>query len=163
MHFQEVKEILGLNNLDQEGGWFNEIYRCKVPSSQQDRCCGTSIYYALAGKQISKFHKVTSDEIWLYHAGTPARQILLYEDGHWEEHIIGPDLKAGQRPQSIIPAGTWQGASLIDQSDESWGLFGATVFPGFEYNDFSVCPASELMNKFPDAKDAIINAKLNID
>lgn len=161
MNFDEVRKLLNLDTLDVEGGYFNQIYKCNVPASQPNRFCGTSIYYALGGKQVSKWHKVASDEIWFYHAGTPAQQILLFPDGHWELHIIGPDLKAGQRPQSIIPKGVWQAASLIDQSEDSWGLFGATVFPGFEFEDFEDSPASELMPKWPSAADAIKNAHLD--
>lgn len=162
MNFEEVKELMGLNTLDFEGGYYNEIYRCKVPSSIPNRICGTSIYYALTDKTVSKWHKVASDEIWHYHAGTSVVQILLFEDGHVEKHIIGANLKEGERPQSIIPAGTWQAARLTDCSEGKWGLFGATVFPGFEFSDTCTAEWSELASKWPEAEKMVKEAKLDI-
>ena len=77
--------------------------------------------------------------------------MLLFPDGKWEDTIIGADLENGQRPQSVIPAGTWQAAGLLDRSPESWGLFGAAVFPGFEYKDFMEGEGSVLAKEFPSA------------
>ena len=160
MSFEDVQRELKLNTLDFEGGYFSEIYRCKTQATTAGHSCGTSIYYALKGKQVSRWHKVAVDEIWHYEAGSAAEQILLYEDGHFERHIIGPKLLEGQRPQSIIPAGTWQAASLVDQSEKSWGLFGATCFPGFEYSDTEVEKAEELIKKWPEAEKTIRDANL---
>ena len=152
-----------MDSLDFEGGSFHEIYRCSVPASIPNRSCGTSIYYALEAKNVSRWHLVESDEIWFYHAGTPALQILLFPDGHFEKHIIGPNLKAGERPQSIIPVGVWQAARLVDDSENSWGLFGATVFPGFEFSIAKVANWSELAQKWPNAVDLVKESKLDIE
>ena len=160
---QEVLDELKLVPLVVEGGYFNEIYRSKMPSSNPSRCCGTSIYFLLDDKSVSRFHLLSgADEIWFYHAGSPAVQILLFPDGHWEKTIIGPDILKGQRPQSIIPAGTWQGAILLDKAPGSWGLFGAVCYPGFEYDDYTEKSAEELFQKWPEAKQTIIDLGLNV-
>ena len=158
--FEDVQKMFNLNTLDFEGGYFNEIYKCKINAELPGHSCGTSIYYALHGKKVSRWHRVEVDEIWHYEAGTAAKQILLFEDGHFEVRIIGGKILQGERPQSIIPAGTWQAASLVDQSEDKWGLFGATCFPGFEYSDTSVKKAEELIDKWPEAEQAIKEANL---
>jgi len=157
MNRQQVIKALDLEPLTIEGGFFNEIYRSSdtVTLSGRDRCLGTSIYYMLDGASISDWHRVASDEIWYYHAGSAAVQLLLYPDGSWSEVVIGSDLIAGQRPQSIILAGTWQAALLLDRSEGSWGLFGASVFPGFEYDDFELGNGMELSKMYLDASQRI--------
>lgn len=143
---------LNLVHLDIEGGFFRETYRSNIKAfSETPRSAGTCIYYMLTEKDISDWHKVASDEIWLYHAGSPAVQLLLFPDGRWEERIIGPDVLSGQVPQSLIPANTWQAAVLMNRDKDDWGLFGALVVPGFEYSDFTLGKRDELSVKYPDA------------
>ena len=60
----------------------------------------------IRGNSVSKWHKVASDEIWFFHAGTPAEQFLLFDNGAREQRILGVDILKGERPQSIIPAKT---------------------------------------------------------
>ncbi len=154
MQTKEVIDKLGLTPLTIEGGYFRETYR-STSATVSGKCCGTCIYYLLDGKGKSDWHQVASDEIWLYHAGISAIQLLLFPDGHWEERRIGNDLAAGEVPQSVIPAGTWQAAVLSSQAANDWGLFGATVFPGFEYSDFTPGIGKELCLKYPAAADRI--------
>jgi predicted cupin superfamily sugar epimerase len=114
----EVINLLGLTPLTVEGGYFSETFRSTAGARRGDteRSAGTCIYYLLDPLSVSAWHKVASDEIWLYQAGVPARQLLLFDNGSWEERIIGPDLGKGERPQSVIPAGTWQAAVLDERS-----------------------------------------------
>ena len=149
---EEVIKSLGLEPLPVEGGFFKETYRSKtLAKAVMPHCAGTCIYYLMRGKGISAWHKVAADEIWLYHAGSAARQMLLFPDGSWTERLIGSNFANGEKPQSLIPAGTWQAASLLDRSAESWGLFGAVVVPGFEYEDFQEGCASTLSAAYPSA------------
>ena len=149
---KQIIEALKLEPLSVEGGFFKETYRSKVQAATPSpRCAGTCIYYLMTAKDISNWHKVASDEIWLYHAGSAAVQLLLLPDGSWEERIIGPDVVNGQVPQSLIPAGAWQAAVLLERDEESWGLFGATVHPGFEYADFQIGDAKSLAKDYPEA------------
>ncbi len=151
MTANEVIEKLKLAPLAVEGGHFCETYRSEKKLENGD-CLGTSICYLLKSSEISRWHKVSKDEIWHYHAGSPAIQMLLYPDGSWKEIIIGADIAGGHLPQSLIPAGVWQAAVLMDNSINSWGLFGATVFPGFEYKDYTEGKGSDLAKKFPSAE-----------
>ncbi|MDD3119382.1 MAG: cupin domain-containing protein [Victivallales bacterium] len=151
MKIQNVIAALQLTPLPLEGGYFREIYRSHHAAASPGKCCGTCIYYLLDGPGQSAWHRVAADEIWLYHAGTAAIQVLLFPDGHWEERRIGSNLLAGERPQSLIPAGVWQAAVLQSRTPADWGLFGAAVFPGFEYDDFTAGSGKELCRSHPDA------------
>ncbi|MDD5598314.1 MAG: cupin domain-containing protein [Victivallaceae bacterium] len=157
MRAEEVIKLLQLEPLSVEGGFYNEIYRSKLFAEVdgKPRCCGTGIYYLMTRKDISAWHKVNADEIWVYHGGSPAVQFLVFPDGSPEKRIIGCDLKNGQQPQSVIPAGVWQAAILLDRGADAWGLFGAMVFPGFEYEDFTGAAVAEMIEKFPHLKKEI--------
>ena len=146
-----IIEKLKLQPLTVEGGYFYETYRSTSMLADGQHSCGTCIYYLMKGNDYSNWHKVASDEIWLYHAGTPAIQLLLFSDGTWTERVIGPDIMDGQVPQSFIPAGTWQAAVLLSREPADWGLFGAAVFPSFEYADFTVGSGRELARTYPAA------------
>ena len=162
MNKDEVIKELELEPLIPEGGMFRQIYKCQLKCRDRDRARGTSIYYLLDSDTISKWHNVKSDEIWHYHAGSPAVQVLLFPDGKWERRVIGPNLKAGERPQSIIPAGVWQAAVLVDRTPGSWGLFGATVFPGFEYDDYMEKHFSEICGQWSGAIETVREVGLDI-
>ena len=94
---------------------------------------------------------MASDEIWYYHAGAPARQLLLAADGTRTCVLIGPPELPEAVPQSVIPAGCWQTAWLepAPGGEAGWGLFGAAVFPGFEYGDFTAASDDEICARFP--------------
>jgi predicted cupin superfamily sugar epimerase len=161
MNAKQVIEHLKLEPLTVEGGYFKETYRSTEILAQRERCIGTSIYYLLKTGELSRWHRVKSDEIWIYHLGASAIQLLLFADGSWEKRIIGGNLTAGHVPQSIIPAGTWQAAVLYPGATESWGLFGAVVFPGFEYADFEEGTGRELMRLYPGAAADMIELGLD--
>ncbi|MDD3468496.1 MAG: cupin domain-containing protein [Thermoguttaceae bacterium] len=145
---EEIIERLGLTPHSEEGGFFREIYRCSQ-KAEDGRTCGTSIYYLLRRQDRSKWHRVASDEIWLYHAGASILQHIIAPDGRLTTVVIGGDVTRGEFPQSVIPAGYWQTAILNPHSTGDWGLVGATVFPGFEYEDFIGAEDEEICRMFP--------------
>jgi len=157
MNAKEIIDTLKLEPLEIEGGFFREIYRSKLKAEKPGRMCGTSIYYLMTSHDISRWHKVTGDEIWHYHGGSPAVQLLIHPGGRMEKRVIGLDLKAGQVPQSLIPADTWQAAVLLNKNEDAWGLFGATVFPSFEYEDFSGATVEQMTEKFPSLEKHFVN------
>lgn len=53
-----------------EGGYFKEVFRSgKLVDDAQSAM--TSIYYLLENEDYSAFHRLTSPEVWYYHAGYP--------------------------------------------------------------------------------------------
>ncbi|MBO7146923.1 MAG: cupin domain-containing protein [Lentisphaeria bacterium] len=164
MKAEEIIKQLNLIPQTDEGGMFSRIYTSdRTFDPYGKRYAGTAIYYLLQGKELSSWHALKCDEIWAYHAGSPAIQLLLLSDGSCCERSIGSDLDAGEQPLSVIPAGTWQTTLLKDRSADSWGLFSTVCVPGFEYVDYRQGDPARLMELFPSAADKIRNFGLTVD
>lgn len=144
-----------------EGGWYREIYLSEdivpqtgLPSSfRGERSFATSIYYLLEGTDFSAFHRIKSDEIWHYYAGTSAIEIFSLEKGKLKKYLVGDDPESGQTFQVIIPKNTWFAARLVNR--EGYALAGCTVSPGFHFEDFELADG-RLLKEFPDLKDEIV-------
>ena len=61
-------------------------------------------------------------------------------------------MTAGERPQLVIPAGTWFAVELALAATHC--LFGCTVAPGFDFADFELAAGPELAARFPGARRA---------
>ncbi len=138
----EVIELLGLEPLEIEGGYFREVWRSnRTISARQlgppygsERSLGTAIYYLLTPDTVSAMHRLPGDEIFHFYLGDPVRMLLLGPEGEGRVIELGVDLAAGQRPMALVPGGLWQGCHLIDGG--SFALMGTTVAPGFDYRDY---------------------------
>jgi hypothetical protein len=62
---------------------------------------------------------------------------------------LGLDFARGERPQLVVPAGTWFAAEL--DAGAPHVLFGCTVAPGFDFADLELSPGPELLDRFPTA------------
>jgi len=140
----QVIALLGLEPHPEEGGYFRETYRAagSVPfgtgpdGAAAARSASTAIYYLLTPETFSHMHTVASDEVFHFYLGDPVEQLRIDPDtGRSETVVLGHDIAAGQAPQSLVPAGVWQGARLI--AGGAWALLGATVAPGFDYADYA--------------------------
>ncbi len=151
---KQITEKLKMEPVPDEGGSFVRIYTGKCPSGP-DRPEATSILYLLRGAEKSRWHKLSCDELWSYHAGSTAHQLLLYPDGSWAEKILGPDVLNGEMPQTIIPSGTWQCTVLSRRTEDSWGLFGTVCIPGFTYDSYCGAEITDLMKNYPEAAERI--------
>lgn len=134
-----------------EGIFFRETYRSAArfqPSAYPGtRPYSTSIYFLMTPSSPSAVHRVRSDEVWHWYGGAPVQALLIYEDGRVATPVLGMDLAGGQRPQLVIPAGTWQGGIVLGVT---WSLLGATVSPGFQFEDFELGNPVELAERHPD-------------
>jgi predicted cupin superfamily sugar epimerase len=154
MTAEEVIRLLHLEPHPTEGGYFRETYRSTLqlpenilPSHGGCRSLSTAIYYLLRPGQVSELHMLRSDEIFHFYFGQPVSMLQLYPDGTGREIILGTDLKAGQLPQVVVPAGVWQGSRLL--SDTGFALLGCTVAPGFDYADYRRGSRAELIERWP--------------
>jgi predicted cupin superfamily sugar epimerase len=144
-----------------EGGYYREVYRSpeKIPSSAlADRFTGprvysTSIYFLLKDDEFSAFHRIKSDEIWHFYAGSPLTLHTIDPAGDHCEILLGPDPETGESFQVIIPEGSWYGASL--SLPNTYALVGGTVAPGFDFEDFEIADRSDLTESFPDHNELI--------
>jgi uncharacterized protein len=123
-----------------EGGWYRETWRAETTLTPDgypgERATATAIYFLLQPGERSRWHVVRSAELWLWHAGGPLR-LGLGGTGPAPADptsvLLGVDLAAGQRPQVVIPGGTWQEAAPA--GDEAV-LVSCVVSPGFDFADF---------------------------
>lgn len=163
MNAQEVISRLGLVPLQKEGGYFRETYRAadlvqvtlNAHNGPVSRSVSTAIYYLITSQDFSALHRTTQDEIFHFYGGDPAQLLILSASGNPEVTILGNDLTAGQSPQIIVPANTWQGIRPVHGGQFGWSLMGATVAPGFDYADFELGERAELLKLYPAAKEQI--------
>jgi uncharacterized protein len=141
---QRIADALGLRELDVEGGLWSQSWR-------DERC--SAIYYLLAAPEFSALHRLDRLEIYGYHAGAPARMLLL-SNGRVAEPILGPDVAAGQRPQVVVPAGTWQATTTLGE----WTLMGTVVVPPYTDDCVEFADAERLSAVYPAYADRIRRA-----
>ncbi|MDH5798548.1 MAG: cupin domain-containing protein [Paracoccaceae bacterium] len=126
-------EIIGKLGLapHPEGGWYRQTWIADGPG----RPTGTCIYFLLKAGEQSHWHRVDAVEIWHYHAGAPLILSMAETDaGPKTDHVLGPDLGAGQVPQLIVPEQHWQAA----RTTGAFTLVGCTVSPGFQFEGFEL-------------------------
>ena len=117
-----------------EGGFFRETFR--DARLIDGRAASTAIYYLLAKGQISHWHRIDANEVWHWYCGAPL--VLALKDGEVvKTQKLGCNILEGERPQLIVPAGTWQSAESLG----AWTLVGCTVAPGFEFGGFELAKA----------------------
>jgi predicted cupin superfamily sugar epimerase len=115
-----------------EGGHFVETWR--GPDRGDGRAVATAIYFLLRRGERSHWHRVDADEVWLHHAGAPLRLSVAVPGSLRAEHLLGPDLAAGQRPQAVVPSSAWQAAETIG----GYSLVSCVVAPGFDFAGFEL-------------------------
>ncbi|QDV32837.1 cupin domain-containing protein [Tautonia plasticadhaerens] len=139
-----------------EGGYFRESYRSADRLEGgilggrygAPRPASTAIYFLLTGEEYSSLHRLKSDEVWHFHAGSALTVHVIEPGGAYRAHRVGLDLDAGQRPQAVVPAGCWFGAT-VDGPGE-YALVGCTVAPGFDFADFELADRDELTRRYPE-------------
>lgn len=136
-----------------EGGYYIETYRSAVTMDAfgGTRNVSTGIYFLLEGDQFSALHRIKSDEMWHHYNGAPLIVHVIHEDGRYECISVGPDIAAGQRPQAVVPAGAWFGAEIdhVPGDARVFSLVGATVAPGFDFQDFEMAERMALISEYP--------------
>ena len=98
------------------------------------------IYFERRRGEVSRFHRVRSDEVWNLYQGDGLRLVT------WDGMDAAPSTTElsveANRFCFVVPAGSWQAAEPIGDGV----LVGCSVGPGFEFGDF------ELMD--PGSKEA---------
>lgn len=120
-----------------EGGHFIETFRStdEVAAHGGCRAASTAIYFLLRAGEVSRWHRVRSDEVWHWYEGAPLRLWMCRALGEpIQEICVGPVDGAAQRPQAVVPAGWWQAAAPVGE----FALVGCTVAPGFDFADFTL-------------------------
>lgn len=174
----EIATQLGLE-LHREGGWFRETYRASetVATARGTRAASTAILFLVTVSSPSRFHRLSSDELWVFQAGLPLELITLDADGAANVRLLG-DPAAGRPalPQALVPAGAWQAARVAGgpagvmgpaanappapvapptADERTWSLVSCIVTPGFAYEDFELAERGELARLCPEQAELI--------
>jgi len=126
-----------------EGGFYRQIYKSptRVTRGDDARAALTIIHFLLPAGEISRWHRVTSDEVWIHLKGEPLRL----------HRFNGVDASAAildaNSPLHVIPAGEWQAAEPLGD----YALVACFVAPGFEFADFTLmCDDATAAAKLPE-------------
>lgn len=117
-----------------EGGFYRQTFIDDAGDGA--RPASTAIFYLLAAGMRSHWHRVDAVEIWHYYAGDPLRLLLSADGRTMEPFRLGADILAGETPQVVVPAQSWQSAEPLG----AWTLVGCTVAPGFRFDGFELAP-----------------------
>lgn len=162
MTADEIIRLLALEPLPGEGGYFKSSYRSPdvLPTSAlPERYCGprqlgSAIYYLLVAGVCSRLHRLSTDELFHFYMGDPVRLLLLFPDGTSDLIELGHDIANGQCLQALVPRGCWQGAFVRDGG--SFALLGATMCPGFDYDDYQQGDRKTLIGQYPQCRELIL-------
>ncbi|MFJ8795890.1 cupin domain-containing protein [Streptomyces sp. NPDC102462] len=127
-----------------EGGWFRETWRtaadAELPGYEGKRSVATAIYFLLHPGEVSRWHRVRSDEIWLWHREGPLTMRLggtgpVPDTTGAVTVTLGGDVEHGELPQFRVPANVWQTA---EPAGDLPVLVTCVVAPGFDPLDFEM-------------------------
>ncbi len=143
-----------------EGGWYRQTYQAPLllpqsalPGYPGDRAASTAIYFLLAGDQFSALHRLRSDEVWHFYAGSALVVHVIEPDGAYREILLGSNADSGEHFQAVVSAGCWFGSSLRHR--ERYALVGCTVAPGFDFADFEMARRNDLTARYPQHRTII--------
>ena len=125
-----------------EGGYYRETHRsalvvpaAALPDHPGDRVAVTSILFLLPTGVRSTWHRVRSEELWLFQEGDPLRLRIAPALEEGEPTAI--ELATGSELQAVVPPGWWQDAEALP-GPTGYALVGCVVAPGFEFEDFEL-------------------------
>lgn len=134
-----------------EGGYYRSSFR-----SQSDfdttRSLWSSIYFLLRTGEVSHFHRLTSDEMWYFHAGQSLTIYMIDEQGELTTAQLGLDIAAGERPQFLVPKGCIFGSAM---NQPGFSLVGCMVSPGFTFDNFELFSQQTLLAQYPQHQTII--------
>lgn len=155
MHSSDIIQALGLEP-HIEGGYFRRSHTSplRMTTEAGERDSLSSIYYLLDYRSpIGHWHQNRSDILHFHQGGKAIRYHLINLAGELEQHILGPNLLAGETLQLIVPGGYWKASELIIDSNalegENWGLISEAVNPGFDYADMRLANEELMHEQYP--------------
>jgi hypothetical protein len=144
-----------------EGGYYKETYRSADCSTFKDlffqneiRRYATGIYFMLMNENFSAWHRIKSDEMWHYYAGTES--LLVHEidtEGNYRITELNNTFNDNFEPQYVVKAGNWFASEIKNQN--GFALVGCTVSPGFDFKDFELAERETLSNMYPQHRAAV--------
>jgi len=117
------------------------------------RPAGSALYFMVTPDAPVRLHRIRNDQLYHRYLGDPIEVLMLHENGTSERVIVGPDLRAGQCVQLLIPGNTFHTARVIPEGVRGWFLGASTEWPGVERVDVEIGDVEALAAKYPDVAD----------
>lgn len=136
-----------------EGGYYKRIYASKehIKTASGERATATSIHYLLERNDFSAWHKIKSDELWYFHSGDQLKIHMIHPTGSLETQTLGMN-----KLMVCVPAGAWFCAEpALESQSELYTLVSCVVTPGFDFADFEMGNAEDLVILYPQHRDII--------
>lgn len=152
---EEIKNLIDKYELipHPEGGYYKETYRSIERCMDESRNLTTVIYFLLTSQNPSNFHRIKSDELWFFHAGSPIIIHTLDKIKGHQQTVLSNTLNEGCSPQFLVPKNTIFGSSVLQPN--SYSFVSCVVSPGFEFSDFELFTRKELISEFPKEHEII--------
>ncbi len=168
-----------------EGGYYLETYRAPqtLRTPRGERAASTAIVFLVTEESVSRLHRLSSDELWIYQGGLPLELVTISPEGELRDARARRPRgdRAQPRPrgaahrrsspwgcrpvrwtgcsQALVPAGSWQGARLAGgphlPADYAWALVSCVVTPGFDFADFEIGEREALLAAYPQHAEVI--------
>lgn len=155
----EARALIERYNLEPhpEGGYYRRTYESDVvcPAErlpdrfEESRRSGSAILYLLPGDEVSRFHRLPSDETWHFYEGGPIRLHVLTTEGDHRVHRLGRE--EDMDFQVTISANQWFGAEPVS----GYSFVGCTVSPEFRFEDLELANREQLLESYPEAEPVI--------
>jgi predicted cupin superfamily sugar epimerase len=152
---ERVKELIDILELQPhpEGGFYKETYRSDQVL-ENNRNLMTSIYFLITGQNISRLHRIKSDELWYFHEGSTLNIHTLDQNG-CRCIKLGRDINSNEQPFALVQGNTIFGSNLENESEENYALVSCAVAPGFDFRDFELFTADDLLKEYPEHEKII--------
>ncbi len=162
MTADEIKTLFGLKP-HPTCGFVAETYRSHhmVPAADLPhgfdgpRALGSALTFMVTPEAHIAMHRIRSDQMYHHYAGDRLEVLLLRPDGSGEIRALGGKLAAGERPQLIIPGGTFH-MSRLPEPRLGYALLSTTEWPGVQApDDVETGERDRLIAAFPAMADQI--------
>ena len=150
-----ITQLIERDNLQkhEEGGYFAVTYvsekKVSLPSyAGGERPESTKINYLLNTNDYSAWHRLKSDEIWRFKAGTSLTLNIINPQGKLEQIKIGNhDIQPDTVNEFKVNKNQWFSAFVTDKS--SFSYVECEVRPGFDYRDWQLAKKEYLIKQYP--------------
>ncbi len=137
-----------------EGGYFKQTYlsdeNIRVPTRYigKVRPISSQIYYLLSGDDFSAWHRIKTDEVWHFYSGsTITLHVITAEETLQHIKLGNPLIDPNASFQCCVERDQWFAASVDDT--DSYALVGCSVAPAFDYRDWQLASATNLLKQYP--------------
>jgi predicted cupin superfamily sugar epimerase len=118
------------------------------PPFAEGRPTASALYFMVTPDAPVRLHRIHNDQLYHYYLRDPIDVLMLHADGTTKRAVVGPDLRAGQCLQLLIPGNTFHTARIV--GGRRWFLGASTEWPGVEPADVEIGDVDALGAKYPD-------------